>query len=121
MTDYEELVYEDEEPEEDEEEEEEEEEFNFVSTYKEKQHSTKFIEKKDGSGNIDLVKIYIRKANCSVSPELITAFNRKIFHLNTPLLKKVVDKKPISFTVEEFRYYRFLEFLVSQSPDGRTK
>jgi hypothetical protein len=64
--------------------------------------------------NIAFVKKYIINSKRKVKDILLAEFHEKIIHLNPSLLKELSDKKKQKFTVEKFRYYRFLEFLVSK-------
>jgi hypothetical protein len=96
---------------------EEEEEIVLEPSFKQIQHTEK-EEKKEGVENIHYVRRYITKYyKKNIPPTLIANYKRKIIHLNFTLLKLIVEKKAsfdrTDFTsVEQYRYFRFLEFLV---------
>jgi hypothetical protein len=79
----------------------------FLTTFKTIQHGEPEMEKNQGADNIKYVKRYLG----SITTELEKKYVNKISKLNTSLLKKVATTRITSFTLEEYRYYRFLNFL----------
>jgi hypothetical protein len=92
---------------------EEPEQQKFIPTYGETQHIEKeTIKPSEGAtANIGYVKKYVG----TIPSNIETEYDNKISQLNSRLLKEVVDRKTVleysGFNLEQYRYYRFLEFL----------
>jgi hypothetical protein len=113
--DYEEIVYETENESESESESEKENEVTFEPSFKHREH----IERErphERNDNMLFVKRFLldRQTRGDLREHLLISYANKISKLNTTLLKEVVEKKTKSFTIEQYRYYRFLKHLVGK-------
>lgn len=107
MTDYEKLEY-------NEETSSDEEEELMVPAYKQVLHTESVKEKKkENLDNLNYVRRFLRDNNAKETSKVLTIFRNKIINLNSTVLKQIVEnKKPTFFSLEQYRYYRFLEFLL---------
>jgi len=110
--DYEEVVYD--ESDSDKESEPETVEPTFEPSFKHHEH----IEKERPNERNDNM-VYVKKFLAGIkNEEILITYANKISKLNSPLLKEVVEKKIKTFTLEQYRYYRFLKHLEVQCQKG---